>query len=809
MLRRLLPRRTFANYTAVSLFTGTAVVGLIAVYIIDSVLPSELWKVTQQSTQETIRGLESTISSHLRVGDWSGTSKALDAQNSASNLRTQFLVFRGDTESWIGTPKISSETLHFITQQISECTAKNRDCIWSKSFIDNAYKASWRAIVSPNLDGYAAPSLRIVALVSTDSINLATLRLKIFIGGLFAVSAILFLVLSTAILAKRVGKPLTIMAAALKSPGAHAKDLDDILQNGTYEEVRIVAAAVRELWSRIAIAEKEKSEQLRNMAIARTTQMLAHDVRKPFSMLKMTIDMLNKTRSHEDVRKILSTASVDVTRAMAQVNGLIQDVMEIDTKREINSETVNVKTLVHAVLTDSFRLAPKADISIEYKFEHSGDLFVDIQRVIRVFLNIIGNAVQAMKQHGKLWLHTHNHHSENGEFVLFVLGNSGPHIASDDLEKLFDAFFTKNKKGGTGLGLAIAKKVVTSHGGEIWCKSAADVGVEFFFTLPKIANSATTEAESNADATLHAHAHDFLNSPITDGGVLIEVDETIQEGAALVELKARKTPLRILVVDDEALYRNAIVQHLSEPRELASSVSIETALGSADAIRLATQTPPPHLIILDVDLGTESLNGFETLQKMREKNVPSFVCIHTNRVLATDNQEAFRSGADAFLPKPMARIHLLKLIIQAMQKEVPSEVNDHDTINLSNAPKLAMRIAIVDDDPLVHMGWEMNLGTAIAACFDSPEKFFAYAESNPSFINSLTCVVTDFHFDTSSHFNGVEFATQLRALKDVPVLLSTNATLIPNDYVGIVHAVIPKEPPETEDDFLAFLATKT
>ena len=540
VLQNLLPKRTFANSVAVSLFVGTAVVGIAAIYIIDRILPPELWQLAQQSTQETMRGLESTIGGHLRVGDWGGAGKALDAQNFASNMRAQFLVFRGDTESWIGTPKISIETLRTLTQQMSECSIRTTECVLEKSVIDKMGKTNWRTIISPNLEGYAAPSLRVVALVSTNSIESATLRLKIIVGGLFVVSAILSLILSAAILTKRVGKPLMVMASALKNPCAHAKDLDAILEKGTYEEVRIAADAVKELWSRIELAEKEKSEQLRNIAIARTTQMLAHDVRKPFSMLKMTLDMLNKARTHDDVRSILRTASTDVTRAMAQVNGLIQDVMEIDAKGSLNCEIVSVEALIHAALTDSFRLSPKANIEIEYNLNHEGDLLVDTPKVMRVFLNIIGNAIQAIGQKGTIWIYTYSKPSANGNFVEFVLGNNGPHIPSSDLGQLFDAFFTKNKKGGTGLGLAIAKKVVISHHGEIWCESRPDLGVEFHFTLPQnsILNAATTGINSATESFLHAHSQDFL-APIkiaeSSGS---GSDESVLEIAVLEELNA-------------------------------------------------------------------------------------------------------------------------------------------------------------------------------------------------------------------------------------------------------------------------------
>ena len=68
--------------------------------------------------------------------------------------------------------------------------------------------------------------------------------------------------------------------------------------------------------------------------------------------------------------------------------------------------------------------------------------------------------------------------------VTITIGNSDSFIENADIDRIFDSFFTKKKSGGTGLGLAIAKKIVESHGGQIWCRSDINLGTEFVFPLP-------------------------------------------------------------------------------------------------------------------------------------------------------------------------------------------------------------------------------------------------------------------------------------------------------------------------------------
>ena len=116
-----------------------------------------------------------------------------------------------------------------------------------------------------------------------------------------------------------------------------------------------------------------------------------------------------------------------------------------------------------------------------FDLKHSHMILVEPHKVRRVFSNILSNAVQAVGRGGHIWFNT----KEDGKQIVFCIGNSNSFISNEDHSRLFEAFFTKNKKGGTGLGLAIAQKVVQAHGGEIWCKSSLEkMTVEFFFSLP-------------------------------------------------------------------------------------------------------------------------------------------------------------------------------------------------------------------------------------------------------------------------------------------------------------------------------------
>jgi PAS domain S-box-containing protein len=437
------------------------------------------------------------------------------------------------------------------------------------------------------------------------------------------------------------------------------------------EAVAIPQLHGNDMWNRYAenlvqLVEElteERAELHKQAAIAQTTQMLAHDVRRPFLLLKMTLELLGKVRTQEQMEKVLKTAMTDVSRAMVSVNGLIQDIMEIDSRSQLNCEPVQVDSLVHAALTDTFRIYPKADVAIEYSLAHAHAVNIDSARVMRVFLNILGNAVQAMGGQGTISIRT----EASGHQTHFVLGNSGPPIEKSDLSRLFDAFFTRDKKGGTGLGLAIAKKVVLEHGGKIWCESAPGCGVEFHLTLP----NAEVVATRSLDLPDHSRKVVAVAQPfpaLTSLGNDEGDDFALLVALAMERLAVLGRPLRLLIVDDEALYRNGIVAHIATIAELVPFVAIATAHDATTALAALEASPPPDLVILDVNLGDGGRNGFDVMVQIRQSGLKTYACLHTNRVLLEDNRAALESGADLFLPKPMARFHLMKLLVQTVDK---------------------------------------------------------------------------------------------------------------------------------------------
>jgi signal transduction histidine kinase len=104
-------------------------------------------------------------------------------------------------------------------------------------------------------------------------------------------------------------------------------------------------------------------------------------------------------------------------------------------------------------------------------------LQADPDQIRQVIWNISLNALEAMPQGGELEIRLRHPAGEDG-FILIEFQDQGPGIAPEQLERIFDPFFT-SKEGGTGLGLSIAQKIIHSLGGRIEVESRSGEGTLF------------------------------------------------------------------------------------------------------------------------------------------------------------------------------------------------------------------------------------------------------------------------------------------------------------------------------------------
>jgi two-component system sensor histidine kinase AtoS len=211
---------------------------------------------------------------------------------------------------------------------------------------------------------------------------------------------------------------------------------------------------------------------------------IAHEIRNPLTSIR---GFMQHLQGSDDIRDWQQYAPL-VIRQVDSLNRIITELLEFSRHRPPLVAPVRVNDLIREVT-----MLAGNKWSAEIALELADDLPVvqaDGEALKQVILNLVLNAVQATPGDGRVTVRTASR--SEGEVEIEV-ADDGEGIAEENLEKVFDPFFS-TKPTGTGLGLAMVRRIVDAHGGRVAIASTLGVGTEITLTLP----TALTAAEEVA-----------------------------------------------------------------------------------------------------------------------------------------------------------------------------------------------------------------------------------------------------------------------------------------------------------------------
>lgn len=517
-------------------------------------------------------------------------------------------------------------------------------------------------------------------------------------------------------------------------------------------------------------------------ALGAATQMFAHDVRRPFSMVRILLDMIRNAGSLPEIKEVSVRMLPEIERALGAVNGMIQDILEIGTAHEPIREVVPVETVLGAALREVFETRTGSDVRFTYAFTHTRPLHASQHQVHRVFANILSNAADAMKNQGTISFETQDAVAGGQPFVRVCIANTGPTIDPADLPRIFDAFYSRGKRSGTGLGLAITKKIIETHEGRIWCISEKDRGVQFLFTLP----AHESEAEPLPAPPAHSRQieEDYHQRTALSLGEdeRRAIDREKQLAAGLAAFRqAHGRPLRLWVIDDETVYVEGVRNLIKDAFWYEDHVEIVSLRDAAEALA-ALDEGAPDACICDIDLGPASPDGFAVTDEMRRRGARAVIYIHSNRSVGADYRHAIEVGADAFLPKPLSRPHLLRLLDETTRESMKTREGRELKPERDEEPARRERqalLVVVDDEIFMRKAWTSGVPDASVLAYRGPSEFWASRPGSGIDWGAIDCIITDYHFGPDEREPVEEF---LRKLKDSeyggPVVLSSDTVAV-------------------------------
>ena len=335
------------------------------------------------------------------------------------------------------------------------------------------------------------------------------------------------------------------------------------------------------------------------------------------------------------LRKSILTIQKSGEKAAA----VVQDLLTLARRGVVITEVVNPNDIISEYLESPEHKKLQSyhpGIHIEIHLEKDAlNILGSSTHLSKTVMNLISNAAEAMPEGGKLTVSTENRYIDRpirgydnvkeGDYVVLTVSDTGTGIAPDDLEKIFEPFYTKKKMGrsGTGLGMAVVWGTVKDHNGYIDVQSTEGKGTTFTLYF-----SATREKLSEDKSNLAIESYSGNGESI-------------------------------LVIDDVEEQRNIASGML---KELGYSV---VSVSSGEKAVEYLKTNKVDLLLLDMimDPGMDGLDTYKKILKLHpeQKAIIASGFSETGRVKEVQNL-----GAGAYIRKPL----LLEKIGIAVKKEL-------------------------------------------------------------------------------------------------------------------------------------------
>lgn len=224
----------------------------------------------------------------------------------------------------------------------------------------------------------------------------------------------------------------------------------------------------------------EKTRSLEELSAS-----IAHEIRNPITAAKSLVQQMGGDTTSEENVEYADVALQELDRVEKSISHLLRYAREEDVK----IRSVRLAEVAESALETLKERIERSGVEIVRDFDGDGEMDGDADKLRRVYINLVGNSLDALEQAStpSPRIEVSGGESLSGAEVWSKVRDNGPGIDEETQKKVFTPFFTA-KESGTGLGLAIVRKLVDAHGGSIELQSRPGEGCEFVLVFPKQAD---------------------------------------------------------------------------------------------------------------------------------------------------------------------------------------------------------------------------------------------------------------------------------------------------------------------------------
>jgi signal transduction histidine kinase/CheY-like chemotaxis protein len=385
-----------------------------------------------------------------------------------------------------------------------------------------------------------------------------------------------------------------------------------------------LARTMREsLQHQTALQQRKQLDNLKDEFIST----VSHELRTPLTSIHGALGLLSSGKAgHVDEKagNLLRIASSNTERLVRLINDIL-DLERMESGRApLQIRRLELREVVAQAVETMRSMAEKFAVVLEIVPEPT-ELAIafdgDPDRIQQVLTNLLSNAIKFSPRGGLVKVST----ASDGDNLVLQVMDAGRGVPVEKLESIFDRFgqveaSDARQKGGTGLGLAICRSIVAQHGGTIWAERNDTKG----------------------------------NGPGTTVIVRLPRHSTVEQTSALPAASEGS----ILVVDDDAIVRNVVREHL---RRNGYTV-IETASGEEALEAVVKQ----HVDAVLLDLCMPGMSGWETLDRLKQKPETADIPVVVLSVLSPATRTPDVPTTQGWVQKPFHESLLLTEISRAL-----------------------------------------------------------------------------------------------------------------------------------------------
>jgi signal transduction histidine kinase len=367
---------------------------------------------------------------------------------------------------------------------IRERVSRYEEALTELRGLDPAAGAAAMAPIEAALRVHGAEMVRLAEDLATRerrSVD-AMLGMSGRIGVVFLVVLLLLIVALATFIARQMLAPLNRIMVATRRIGEG--DLTPITPRRKYhDEFSELAMAINYMMRELLRRHQLLVQTHKLKAIGTLTAGVAHELNNPINNIMLTAAGLQEdypTLSDGERREMVA----DLVNEADRARDIVRNLLDFARESEVELTPLDVEEIIADTLQLASNQVKLASVKVRGEVEENlPAVYGDRHQLTQVFLNLVLNALDAMARGGVLTITVGK--TDDGNFVEIAFGDTGVGIAEQNLDSIFDPFFsTKKDAKGTGLGLSVSLGIVRQHGGDIRVASQPATGTTFTVSLP-------------------------------------------------------------------------------------------------------------------------------------------------------------------------------------------------------------------------------------------------------------------------------------------------------------------------------------